>query len=94
MGWSSMEKTTGMKESIIRSFKKCRFSVALDGSKNAQVYFDGIPNYEMHQWFVKEEFKLLDDDEDENEGASKNDKNDEFEPFIDQETPLVVEQWL
>ena len=38
-----------MKESIIRSFKKCGLSVALDESENAQVSIDGIPNYEMPQ---------------------------------------------
>ena len=44
------------------SFKKCGLSVALDGSENAQVSIDGIPNCEMPQRFVGEEFKLLDDD--------------------------------
>ena len=52
-----------MKESIIRNFKRCSFSVALDGSENAQVSIDSIPNYEMPQQFVEEELKLLDDDE-------------------------------
>ena len=40
---------------------------------------DDIPNYEMPQRFVEEEFKLLDDDENEDEDVSENDKNDEFE---------------
>ena len=40
---------------------------------------DDIPNYEMPQRFVEEEFKLLDDDENEDEDGSENDKNDEFE---------------
>ena len=52
-----------MKESIRRNFKRCSFSVALDGSENAQVSIDSIPNYEMPQQFVKEELKLLDGDE-------------------------------
>ena len=52
-------------------------SVALDGSKNAQVSIDGITNYETPQRFVEEEFKLL-DDEDENE------VNDEFDFLTDQ----------
>ena len=52
-----------MKESIIRTLKRCSFSVALDGSENAQVSIDSIPNYEMPQQFVEEELKLLDDDE-------------------------------
>ena len=59
------KKISGMKESIIKSFKKCGMSVALGGSENAQVSIDGIPNYEMSQRFVEEEFKLLDKDEDE-----------------------------
>ena len=41
------KKISRMKESIIRSFKKCSLSVALDGSENAHVSIDGIPNYEM-----------------------------------------------
>ena len=48
----------------------------------------------MPQRFVEEEFKLLDDDEAEDEDASENDKNNEFDLFTDQEIPLVVEQWL
>ena len=40
---------------------------------------DDIPNYEMPQRFVEEVFKLLDDDENEDEDGSENDKNDEFE---------------
>ena len=67
-------------------------SVALDGSENAQVSIDGIPNYKMPQRFVEEEFKLLDDDEDEDEDASENDDNNEFDLLTDQEIPLVVEQ--
>ena len=42
------KKLSGMKESIIRSFKKYGLSVALDGFENAQVSIDGIPN-EMPQ---------------------------------------------
>ena len=67
-------------------------SVCFFGSENAQVSIDGIPNYEMPQRFVEEEFKLLDDDEAEDEDASENDKNNEFDLFTDQEIPLVVEQ--
>ena len=55
---------------------------------------DGIPNYEMPQRFVEGEFKLLNDDEDEDEDPSENDENTEFDLLIDQEIPLVVEQWL
>ena len=53
---------------------------------------DGIPNYEMAQRFVEEEFKMLDDDEDENKDANENDVNDEFDLLTDQEIPLAVEQ--
>ena len=67
-------------------------SVALDGSENAQVSIDGIPNYAMPQQFAEEEFKLLDNDEDKD--ASENDENEEIHLLIDQEIPLVVEQWL
>ena len=48
-----------------------------------QVSINGIPNYEMPQWFVEEEFKLLDDNEDEDEDASENDENDEFDLSTD-----------
>ena len=67
-------------------------SVCFFGSENAQVSIDGIPSYEMPQRFVEEEFKLLDDDEAEDEDASENDKNNEFDLLTDQEIPLVVEQ--
>ena len=86
------KKISGIKESIIRCFQKCGLSGVLDGSKNAQVSIDGIPNYEMPQRFVVEEFKLLDDDNDEDENASENDENDEFDLLPDQEMPLLVEQ--
>ena len=69
------KKLSGMKESIIRSFKKYGLSVALDGFENAQVSIDGIPN-KMPQWFVEEELKLLDDDEDED--PSENDENNDL----------------
>ena len=48
------KKISGIKESIIRSFKEWGLSVALDGSENAQVSNDGIRNYEMPQQFVEE----------------------------------------
>ena len=46
----------------------------------------------MSQRFVGKEFKLLDDNEDENEDASENDENDKFDLSTDQEIPLVIEQ--
>ena len=72
-----------MKKSILRSFKKCGLSVALDGSEKPQVSIDDIPNYEMPQRFVDDVFKLLDNDEDEDEDASENDENDEFDLLTD-----------
>ena len=48
----------------------------------------------MPERFVEEEFKLLEEDEDEVEDASENDENDKFDLLTDQEIPLVVEQWL
>lgn len=65
-----MEKISVIKEVIIRSVKKCGFSVAFDRSKNDQVSTDGIPNYDMPQRFVEEELKLLDNKEDEDEDAN------------------------
>ena len=77
-----------------RSFKKCGLSVALNGSENAQVSIDGIPNYEMPPWFVEEEFKWLDDDEGEDKDASENDENNKFDLLTDQQIPFFVERWL
>ena len=87
------KKNHGMKESIIRSFKKCGFSTALDGPKNAQVSIDGITNCEMPQRFLEEEFKFVDEDEDEDASEYEYEyEYDEFDLLIDQEIPLVVEQ--
>ena len=77
------KKIIGMKKSIIRCFKRCGLSVPLDGSDNAQVSIDEIPNYEMPQRFVEEEFKLLDNNEDEDEVASKNNENNKFDLLTD-----------
>ena len=41
--------------------------------------------------FLEEEFKLLEDDEHEDEDASENNENDEFELLTDHEA-LVLEQ--
>ena len=46
--WSKVGK---MKDSIIRSFKKCGLSVALDGSEDDQVNIEGIPNYQIPKAF-------------------------------------------
>ena len=47
----------------------------------------------MPQRFVEEEFKLLDDNEDEDEDAIGSDENDEFGLLTDQEMiPLDFEQ--
>ena len=40
------KKISGMKESIIRSFKKYALSVAFDESESAQVSIARIPNYD------------------------------------------------
>ena len=71
-------KISGMKESNVRSFRKCGLLVALDGSENAQVSIDCIPKYEIPQRFVEEEYKLMDSDEDGDEDASENDENDDL----------------
>ena len=49
-----------MKDSIIRSFKKCGLSVALDGLEDDQVNIEGILNYQMPKAFGEDEhFTLL-----------------------------------
>ena len=42
--WSKVGK---MKDSIIRSFKKCGLSVALDGSENDEVNIECLSKYQM-----------------------------------------------
>ena len=41
-----------MKDSIIRSFKKCGLWVALDGSENNEFNIDSLPKYKMSSAFV------------------------------------------
>ena len=43
-----------MKDFIIRSFKKCALSVALDGSGNDEVNIEGLPEYQMPSAFVQD----------------------------------------
>ena len=83
-----------MKEPIIRSFKKCGLSVAFDGSKKYLSDHGWHSKlWKMPQRFVEEEFKLLDDNEDEDEDAIGSDENDEFGLLTDQEMiPLDFEQ--
>ena len=52
-----------MKDSIIRSFKKCGLSVALDGSENDEVNIEGLPEYQMPPVFVQDNEYVLDDDD-------------------------------
>jgi hypothetical protein len=83
--WSKVGK---MKESIVRSFKKCGLSVALDGSEDHEVNIEGIPDYQMPKPFVDDSFRLLDDDDtDESDVESEY----EFDFINDEEIPLVVE---
>ena len=83
-----------MKEWIIRRFKKCGLSIALDGSENARVNIDGIPNCENDsKQFVEEDFKLRDDDEDEDEDASENNENDKIDFSTDISCSAVLIIW-
>ena len=86
--WKKINRT---KVLIIRSFKKWGLSVALDGSENAQVSIDDIPNCKILQRFVEEEYKLIDDNEDDDEDAGESNENNEFDLLTDQEIPLFVE---
>ena len=49
--WS---KVGEMKDFIIRSFKKCGLSVALDGSEKDEVNIQGLPEYQMLSAFVQD----------------------------------------
>ena len=72
--WSKVRK---MKDCIIHSFKKCGFSVALDGSKNNEVNIEGLQEYQMPSAFMQDNKYLLDDSnesekEDEDKGNAEN----------------------
>ena len=89
--WSKVGK---MKDSIIRSFKKCGLSVALDGSENDEVNIEGLPEYQMPLVFVQDNEYVLDDDdksekEDEDKGNPENEE--EFEILIRSDLPIVTE---
>ena len=89
--WSKVGK---MKDSIIRSFKKCGLSVALDGSKNDEVNIEGLPEYQILSAFVQDNEYVLDDDdesekEDEDKGNTENEE--EFEILIHSVLPIVTE---
>ena len=50
--WEALSKVGKMKDSIIRSFKKCGLLVALDGSENDEVNIEGLVKYQMSSAFV------------------------------------------
>ena len=89
--WSKVGK---MKDSIIRSFKKCGLSVALDGSEDDQVNIEGIPNYQTPKAFGDgPEFALLDDSDEDDSGEEDN--NEDYEIILnnyEEEILLVVEK--
>ena len=83
-----------MKDSIIRSFKECGLSVALDGSENDEVNSEGLPEYQMPSAIVQDnEYVLDDDNESEKEDADKgNAENDEeSEILIHSDLPIATE---
>ena len=77
--WSKVGK---MKDSIIRSSKKCSLSVALDGSENDEVNNEGLPEYQMLSAFVQDNEYVLDDDDE---------SEKEFEILIHSDLPVVIE---
>ena len=89
--WSKVGK---MKDSIIRSFKKCGLSVALDESENGEVNIDVLPEYQMLSAFAQDNEYVMDDDDesekkDEDKGNSENEE--EFETLIHSDLPIVIE---
>ena len=85
-----------MKDSIIRSFKKCGLSVALDGSENEEVNIEGLLEYQMLSAFVQDNKYVLDDDdeseiEDEDKGNAENEVEEEFEILIHSDLRIVIE---
>ena len=76
-------KVGKMKDSIIRSFKKCGLSVALDGGENDEVNIEGLLEYQMPSAFVRDNEYVLDDDdesqkEDEDKGKTENEESLKF----------------
>ena len=47
--WSKVGK---IKDSVISSFKKCRLSVALDGSENNEVNIEGMPSAFVNMYWM------------------------------------------
>ena len=88
--WSKVGK---MKDSIIRYFKKCGLSVALDGSENNEVNIEGLPEHQMPSAFVQDnKYVLVDDDESEKEEDKGNAENEEeLEILIHSDLPIVIE---
>lgn len=43
--WDELEKSNAFKDTIIRSFKKCGISSALDSSKDHKINISGITDY-------------------------------------------------
>lgn len=84
-----------MKESIVWIFKKCSLSVALNGPEYHEVNIEGIPNYEMSKSFLDESFRLIDDDNNDNERDSEENNfesdNNNFDFIYDEEITLIVE---
>ena len=58
--WSKVGK---MKDSIIRTFKKCGLWVVLDRSENDEVNIKGLPEYQMPSAFVQDNEYVLDNDD-------------------------------
>ena len=92
----ALPKVGKTEDSIIRSFKKCGLSVALDGSENDEVNIDSLPEYQMPSAFVQDNEYVLDDDdesekEDEDKGKSQNEE--EFKILIHSDLPIVTESY-
>ena len=74
--WSKVGK---MRDSIIRSFKKCGLSLVLFGSQNDEVDIEGLPKNQMPSAFMQDNEYVLDDDneskkEDETKGNAENEE--------------------
>ena len=89
--WSKVRK---MKDPIIRFFKKCGFSVALDGSENDEINIEGLPEYQMPSAFVQDHEYVLDDNdksEKEDEDKGNAEIEEEFKILIHSDLPTVIE---
>ena len=59
------ETSCQLKDTVIHSFVKCRFSLPIFGSRDSEINIDGLPDYCMGESANIEEIKFFTDSEEE-----------------------------